>query len=117
LKNRGVVVRRADRWCRSERARLWAGLGAIGCLGMVEGAASAQSFTGIGFLGAARYSIAYGTNADGTVVVGLSDGAFRWTRAGGMQNLGGLVARAVNSDGTVVVGESGNHAFRWTMSG
>jgi probable HAF family extracellular repeat protein len=75
---------------------------------------------------------------NGTTIVGDSDyfdtffgrRAFRWTSAGGMQNLGLLPglpdlqgwrsgATAVNSDGTVVVGwsnaQSGStRAFRWT---
>lgn len=74
-------------------------------------------------------SVAYGTNRDGSVVVGWarrSDGfdhAFRWTAAG-MQDLGvlsggnGSEACAVSADGGVVVGWSevggGARAFRWT---
>ena len=86
-----------------------------------------------------RFSAAAGVNFDGSVVVGESayiqplgvtqSRAFRWTAAGGMQNLGGLRgsdpatvyswARGVSNDGTVVVGGSFNasnniEAFRWT---
>ena len=83
-----------------------------------------------------RYSAASGVNFDGSVVVGESAyisplgfeqlRAFRWTTAGGMQNLGGLNpatvyswARGVSYDGSVVVGGSFNasnkdEAFRWT---
>jgi probable HAF family extracellular repeat protein len=44
----------------------------------------------LGTLGSG-YSAAYGVSAEGSVVVGVSDGyAFRWTAAGGMQDLGTL---------------------------
>ncbi|MBP1851924.1 autotransporter domain-containing protein [Rhizobium halophytocola] len=80
-------------------------------------------------------SFAFGTNIDGSVVVGDAGTedrhfhAFRWTEATGMEDLGTLAqngghsaARAVNSDGTTVVGFSETsdgftHAFRWTASG
>src|SRR5499427_7306088 len=67
-------------------------------------------FQGLGFLPGRNQSDAHGVNADGTVVVGSSNGqAFRWTAASGMVGLGALpptlsVARGVNADGTVVVG-------------
>jgi probable HAF family extracellular repeat protein len=80
--------------------------------------------------------IAYGVNADGTVIVGGSVSensdpedayeAFRWTAATGMIALGDLPtgaysseARGVSADGSVVVGSSGVHpapktaAFIW----
>lgn len=82
----------------------------------------------LGDLGGAL-TIAWGVNADGSVVVGQSDNvsavrrAFRWTSALGMQDLGSLsvggtsVASAVSGDGAVVVGSSasvnGARAFRW----
>ena len=70
-------------------------------------------------------------NADGSVVVGESDDgsdihAFRWTRAGGMEDIGTLGgdfsgAYGVSADGSVVVGQAddGNNnprAFRWTRA-
>jgi probable HAF family extracellular repeat protein len=86
--------------------------------------------------GAAGTSIAYAANGDGSVVVGETDmppqggiavppHAFRWTQAGGMQDLGSLgldsTAYAVNSDGSVVVGygglaAGGRRGFRWTQA-
>jgi probable HAF family extracellular repeat protein len=86
--------------------------------------------------GSAGTSIAYAANSDGSVVVGVTDmpphqgitvppHAFRWTQAGGMQDLGSLgldaTAYAVNLDGSVVVGSAGlaaggRHAFRWTQA-
>jgi probable HAF family extracellular repeat protein len=79
-------------------------------------------------------SEAYGVSADGAVVVGGADNAagfyraFRWTAAGGMQDLGtlpggyGSLAYGVSANGAVVVGVAWNaagdwHAFRWTATG
>jgi len=78
-------------------------------------------------------SEAFGVSMGGSVVVGRSknaDGrwrAFRWTQAGGMQDLGTLggdesVANCVSAGGSVVVGSSENaaghlRAFRWTQAG
>ena len=92
-------------------------------------------------------SVAFGTNADGSVIVGQSATglfdqsghtlyhAFRSTADGQVTDLGTLgnvsgvsIATATNSDGSVVVGQSAtsltdtfgttlNHAFRWTING
>jgi probable HAF family extracellular repeat protein len=78
-------------------------------------------------------SEAFGVSMGGSVVVGRSknaDGrwrAFRWTQAGGMQDLGTLggdesMANSVSADGSVVVGAAKNadghlRAFRWTQAG
>ena len=81
-------------------------------------------------MGGFQQSIAYGTNAEGTVIVGAAvDGegragrAFRWSDAGGMQsveewlsdhgvNVGGgirtKVAYGTNAGGNVVVGQLQN---------
>jgi probable HAF family extracellular repeat protein len=89
--------------------------------------------------GSSGTSFAYAANQDGSVVVGVTDmppngavtvpsHAFRWTQAGGMQDLGSLgpglgsIAYAVSADGSVVVGAAavaggGTHAFRWTQAG
>ena len=66
---------------------------------------------------------------DGFVVVGSSTAsgagqtrAFRWTHAGGMQNLGTLpgattsTAADCSADGSVVVGTSGPNIYRWTAA-
>ncbi|WP_277874339.1 MULTISPECIES: PEP-CTERM sorting domain-containing protein [Microcystis] len=88
-----------------------------------------------GFLG---FSEANGVSADGSVVVGYSNGgngfngnlieAFRWTQAGGMVGLGVLsggiasYANGVSADGSVVVGYSrtgpftGAEAFIWNST-
>jgi len=74
-------------------------------------------------------SVALGTSADGSVIVGRGttdsgSEAFRWTQGGGMIGLGDLaggtfssLARATSSDGSVVVGDgttdSGSEAFIW----
>jgi probable HAF family extracellular repeat protein len=74
-----------------------------------------------------------GLSSEGTTVTGLtfdfgSQRAFRWTSAGGMEDLGVLAgdsrseANAVNGNGSVIVGRSdnatgGTRAFRWTAAG
>ena len=75
------------------------------------------------------YSIALGTNADGTVVVGSStfpgsqnpsnQHAFRWTTAGMVDiDPSGTypsIAFAVSADGSVIIGTgAGRGGFRWT---
>lgn len=97
--------------------------------------AQAPAFQGLGTLPGGVASQAEGVSADGTGVVGFSDGggggteAFHWTAGGGMQGLGflpgGIVSSAsgVSADGAVVVGTGTadgavpNAAFRWTAAG
>jgi probable HAF family extracellular repeat protein len=92
----------------------------------------AQRLTWLGTPGG-DWSEAFGVSADGSVVVGVARNAagqqraFRWTAAGGMQDLGTLGgdeswAHGVSADGSVVVGVASNaagqrHAFRWTAAG
>ncbi len=69
-----------------------------------------------------KTSYAFGTSADGSVVVGrIGDGAFRWTEQTGMVSLGYGAAWGVSRDGSVAVGHvdgvSGREAFLWTESG
>lgn len=61
-----------------------------------------------------REGIARGISGDGSTIVGISDGSFRWTDADGLQLVGPGSARAVSYDGSVVVGVSSGQAFRWT---
>lgn len=80
----------------------------------------------LGELGSGGATAAYGISADGSVVIGFSDGpngreAYRWTETGGMQGLGFLPAtnnlsraEAVSADGSVVVGSGYGGAFIWT---
>jgi len=92
----------------------------------------AQQLIWLGTLPGGFWSDAYGVSADGSVVVGWAYSvgqyrAFRWTAAGGMQDLGtlggwGSAAYGVSADGSVVVGEAQNaaghgRAFRWTPVG
>jgi len=81
---------------------------------------------------AGRTSVANDISGDGTVVVGSSGvaagryHAFRWTSAGGMQDLGLVPGTtdsfgdATNSDGTIIVGQAesgaGSVAFLWTAT-
>jgi probable HAF family extracellular repeat protein len=85
---------------------------------------ASSTITDLGSLGG-TYSQAHAANRDGSVIVGLSDWvdgqrhAFRWTEAGGMQDLDKTPGNSsgaldVNADGSVVVGYSGDTAFRWT---
>jgi probable HAF family extracellular repeat protein len=87
----------------------------------------------LGFLGGNNYTTAHGVSANGEVVVGASETspnrflhAFRWTPAGGIQDLGVTdgdesVAWGVSANGQVVYGEARDRdffwrAFRWTES-
>ena len=95
------------------------------------------SFVPLGdFSGGSFYSLGQNVSADGSVVVGISDGAlgleaFRWTEVDGMIGLGDLPGgiffsdgMGVSADGSTVVGRSnsyyaseGHHeAFRWTAA-
>jgi probable HAF family extracellular repeat protein len=84
---------------------------------LLAGAESAhgQQLIWLGTLPGGNSSYAYGVSANGSVVVGWAENAsrqrraFRWTAAGGMQDLGTLggsygVAYGVSADGSVVVG-------------
>lgn len=79
---------------------------------------------GLGYLDEFGYqSYANAVSADGSVIVGDSDGqAFRWTQADGMVGLdplrrgGNSGTLAVSADGSVVVG-GGFNAFYWTQAG
>jgi uncharacterized membrane protein len=89
-----------------------------------------QAFSNATILGdfGGNFSVAYATNADGTVAVGSANvdntnsRPFRWTSSTGLVALGPAAifaqALAVNGDGSVVVGQMHNNgpAFRWTAS-
>ncbi len=88
---------------------------------------AAVTITNLGVLPGGSSSSARGVSGDGSVVVGESAyRAFRWTAAGGMQNLGtsggwSSAANGVSADGSAVVGSIGyavgSRAFRWTAAG
>ncbi len=96
---------------------------------------AATGMRDIGLPGGWHVADAFGLSADGSTVIGRfsatvppGTGAFRWTVAGGFQDLGSLSGditepSAVSRDGTVVVGQSAMpplgrpHAFRWTNAG
>jgi probable HAF family extracellular repeat protein len=72
------------------------------------------------------WSSATGVSADGSIVVGSTGEAFRWTEATGPIGLGDLPggyqgsdATAISANGKVIVGSSGavieTEAFRWTQ--
>lgn len=77
-------------------------------------------FMGLGDLpGSLTRSVAYGLSADGSTVVGDSNGgddqhAYVWTMATGMMDIGRGIALDASADGSVVVGKSSG-AFRWTQ--
>jgi probable HAF family extracellular repeat protein len=106
-------------------------------LSLIATAGWSQSLTWLGVV--ANDSYAQGVSADGSVVVGWGSyttysygdyytyrNAFRWTAAGGMQNLGTMggnqsEAYGVSANGAVVVGRAQNanqqwRAFRWSAS-
>jgi probable HAF family extracellular repeat protein len=100
-------------------------------------AASNGSVTDLGSL-AGLGSVAYAVSANGDMVAGISGGtgnenprAFRWTAAGGMQDLdpngddnANAYAYGISADGNVIVGTYGHYpdcnpgcAFLWTTGG
>jgi probable HAF family extracellular repeat protein len=95
----------------------------------VASSGNAATFVPLGDLSGGTFqSLARDVSADGTVVVGTSTSeagnrAFRWTLAGGMEDIGPGEANAVSADGSVVVGGTGpsgigvSEAFRWTAGG
>ncbi len=90
--------------------------------------AAAQTFTGLGRLPGTTYSYGFGVSGDGLTAVGWSDHAFRWTAAGGMQDLGtmgGIVSQALaaSDDGSFITGNGDlappapfYSAFRWSSA-
>jgi probable HAF family extracellular repeat protein len=82
----------------------------------------------LGFLPGAENSSASDVSDDGSVVVGTSDGGFRWTAESGMVALENLPsgrhprgASGISIDGTVVVGDAQTgfgalESYRWTLA-
>jgi len=116
---------------RSATSKIWAAVLGATALTLVSSSVQAASFAGLGGLPNGSFSSgAFGVSADGSVVVGRSNGAnggeaFRWTNTDGMVGLGDLPggrfssgALGVSADGSVVVGSGSapirREAFRWT---
>jgi probable HAF family extracellular repeat protein len=83
--------------------------------------------TGMVGLSSLGNSEAKGVSADGSIIIGSSNGqAFRWTQETGMVGLGTLGFSEQNygdgqkigtsADGSIIVGTSVNQAFRWTQN-
>jgi probable HAF family extracellular repeat protein len=109
---------------------------ALGAAMLPSGLAFGQlAITNLGNLGG-HSSYGLGVSADGSVVTGYSSDhndsqlPFRWTNAGGMQNLGFVpgyfasIGQAVSGDGSVIAGYgqfpnfgSTSRAARWTAGG
>jgi uncharacterized membrane protein len=70
----------------------------------------------LGTLPGVSDSRARAVNADGSIVVGVSGWAFRWTAAGGMENLGTANPKSVSADGSVIAGDFQALAARWTST-
>jgi probable HAF family extracellular repeat protein len=129
-----IVAFRIAAWLRL-RATVTLAVALITFFAAGSARANGYSFTPLGFLPAADFSIARGISADGSVIVGWSSSAsgteeaFRWTNAGGMVGLGNLpggtfgsFASGVSTNGSVIVGSSPSsgtprEAFRWTSGG
>lgn len=95
---------------------------------LASATAQAASITNLGVLPGGTASFANGVSADGSAVVGTSAGpnstrrAFRWTAAGGVQDLGASTyseGNAISADGSAVAGKdsSDTRVFRWTYPG
>ncbi len=82
---------------------------------------AATGLEDIGALPGALNAIPRNASHNGSVIVGYSDAAFRWTRSTGMLPLQSSPlytdAYGISADGAVVVGYIDNFPFRWTQAG
>jgi probable HAF family extracellular repeat protein len=110
----GTMAAGSDNW--------WKTSGQTGMFGPFPG--QQDQTAAFGLSGTAQSPVAVGATINGSDMFGATFNAFRWTPAGGLQNIGvpgiGSIATAVSADGLVIVGEhqlSGFwRAFRWTAS-
>jgi len=87
----------------------------------VEKATNIATFTPLGDLpGGIFESYSISVSADGLVAVGRSSAgtnddthAFRWTRDGGMVDIGNFYVNGISGNGTVVVGDDARNGIRW----
>ena len=112
----GKMVAGGDNW--------WMTSGQAGIFGPFPG--EQDQTEAFGLSGTAESAVAVGAAIKGSGAQGATYHAFRWTLAGGLQDLGvgdgtQSYATAISADGQVVVGETLdafglNRAFRWTAS-
>jgi probable HAF family extracellular repeat protein len=112
----GKMVAGGDNW--------WMTSGQSGIFGPFPG--EQDQTEAFGLAGTAEAPVAVGAAIKGSGAQGATYHAFRWTPAGGLQDLGvgdgtQSYATAISADGQVVVGETLdafglNRAFRWTAS-
>jgi probable HAF family extracellular repeat protein len=112
----GAMVAGGDNW--------WKTTGQTGIFGPFPGEQDQTSAFGLS--GTARAPVAVGAAIKGSNAFGPAFHAFRWTPAGGLQDLGVTTgtesfATAISADGLVIVGEARDasgfwRAFRWTAS-
>ena len=104
----GKMVAGLDKW--------WKTTGETGMFGAFPGQPNRTEAKGL--TGSAEAPIAAGDAIKGRDAGGLAPHAFRWTPAGGLQDLGVTsgtesLGIAVSGDGAVVVGEATDRAFLW----
>jgi probable HAF family extracellular repeat protein len=112
----GMMVAGGDAW--------WKTSGQSGTFGPFPG--NPDQTQAYGLAGTSQAPIAVGAALNGSGPFGATNHAFRWTPAGGLQDLGlttgdESIALAISADGSVVVGEARDgsgfwRAFRWTAA-
>ena len=112
----GAMVAGGDNW--------WKTSGQTGIFGPFPGEQDQTSAFGLS--GTAQAPVAVGAAIKGSNAFGPAFHAFRWTPAGGLQDLGVTtgtesIATAISDNGSVIVGEARDasgfwRAFRWTAS-
>jgi probable HAF family extracellular repeat protein len=112
----GAMVAGGDNW--------WKTSGQTGIFGPFPG--EQDQTAAFGLSGTAQAPVAVGAAIKGSNAFGPASHAFRWTPAGGLEDLGVTTgsesfATAISANGSVIVGEARDasgfwRAFRWTAS-